>query len=62
MRINAIIKSSSLSADETINITGGVNSQSEAIQSSCTDCNCWVGNQNTKDPTTPIKRNNLINE
>lgn len=56
MRINATIKSSLITEDEAINIKGGINSQSVAIACSCTDCNCWFGNENKKEKTTPVKQ------
>lgn len=55
MKINAIIKSSSLTDDEALNVKGGINSQSVAVASSCTDCNCWFSNENKQEVTTPVK-------
>lgn len=51
MKINATIKPTSLTEEEAVNIKGGINSQSVAIASSCTDCNCWFSNENKKENT-----------
>ena len=60
MKINATIKPTSLTEEEAVNIKGGINSQSVAIASSCTDCNCWFSNENKKENTVkqPIHMNN----
>jgi hypothetical protein len=60
MKINTTIKSSLLTEDDAINIKGGINSQSVAIASSCTDCNCWFGNENTKEKEIPVKQSTQI--
>ncbi len=51
MKINATIKPTSLPEEEAVNIKGGINSQSVTIASSCTDCNCWFGNENEQETT-----------
>ena len=56
IKINATIKSSFLTKDEAINIKGGINSQSVAIASSCTDCNCWFCNENKTEQGTPVTK------
>jgi len=53
MEINKIVKSSTLSTDELVNIKGGVNLQNISEPTRCTDCNCWWGNEN--DTTKPLK-------
>lgn len=61
MKINATIKPTSLTEEEAVNIKGGINLQSVAIASSCTDCNCWFSNENKKENTVkqPIHMNNM---
>lgn len=51
MKIRSIVESS-FTEDEAINIKGGVNSLSSAMESSCTACNCWFGNENVRKPDT----------
>lgn len=54
MKVKSIV-SSSISEDDAINIKGGVNSRNSSLESSCTDCNCWWGNENVKKPSKPSK-------
>lgn len=62
MEIKATIKSSLLTEDETINIKGGINSQSVEIASSCTDCNCWFGNENKREKAKSVEQSTQIIE
>ena len=61
MKINATIKPSSLTEEDAVNIKGGINSQSVAIASSCTDCNCWFTNEKKKNTSVkkPTHMNNM---
>lgn len=61
MKIKSIVVKSSVTEDDAINIKGGINALNSSIESSCTDCNCWWGNENVRKPSTPSKPSKSIN-
>lgn len=55
MKINSIIKTSSLTEDEIINVKGGINLQNSDMAASCSGCNCWFFNENKREVPPPDK-------
>lgn len=60
MNIKVLKEAEALSAEEAVDVKGGLNPALNLSASACT-CDCFIGNKNetTQDPSKPIKTPNV---